>query len=187
MLLVTIMPTALNPINTSIDVLSWTHKKVNGKRKNSQRYSNWQTGVELKIKGKGWLWKKDAGNILDAFILECIALDNFPVPPASLIRITPPTDNTKPLYEAINELLIYCFKKVRELQSKRKRATAREEIVTEVAEVKEDDALGPADKQPRYEDARAVVVMDSVDTPSLYGYQGIVDYYCSKVAPWQER
>ena len=30
-------------------------------------------------------------------------------------------------------------------------------------------------------------VTDSVDTPSLYGHQGIADYYCSKVAPWQER
>ena len=26
-------------------------------------------------------------------------------------------------------------------------------------------------------------VTDSVDTPSLYGRQGIADYYCSKVAP----
>ena len=30
-------------------------------------------------------------------------------------------------------------------------------------------------------------VMDSVDTTSLYGQQGIADYYCSKVASWQER
>ena len=32
-----------------------------------------------------------------------------------------------------------------------------------------------------------ISVTDSVDTPSLYGRQGIADYYCSKVAPWQER
>ena len=114
--------------------------------------------MELKIKAKGWLWKKDAGNTLDAFILECIALDEFPVPAASLIRITPPTDNTKPSHKAVNELLIDCFKKVRELESKRKRATAQEEIAAEAAEAEEDDAPGPAAKKTRYEDGRAVVM-----------------------------
>ena len=158
MLLVTTMSTAPNAINTSIDILGWTHKKVNRKRKNLQRYSNWQTEVELKIKAKGWLWKHDAGNTLDAFILECIALDNFPVPAASLIRITPPTDNTKLSHKAVNELLIDCFKKVHESQSKRKRATAQEEIATEAAEAEKDDAPGPAAKKPRYKDGRAVVM-----------------------------
>ena len=152
------MPTAPNAINTSIDVLGWTHKLINGKRKNSQRYANWRAEVELKIKAKGWLWKKDAGNALDAFILECIALSDFPVPAASLIKIRPPTDNTKPSHKAVNELIIDCFKKVRESQSKRKRATAQEEIAAEAAEAEEADASGPAAKKSRYDAGRAVVM-----------------------------
>ena len=76
--------------------------------------------VELKITAKGWLCKKDVGTVLDAFILECIALSDFPVPAISLIKIRPPTDNTNKLHKAVHELIIDYFKKVRELQSTNK-------------------------------------------------------------------
>jgi len=56
------MPTAANAINNSIDLLGWPHTIVGGgRRKNSSRYGSWRTEVEVKIKGKGWQWKKDAG------------------------------------------------------------------------------------------------------------------------------
>jgi len=49
------MPTPANAINNSIDLLGWPHTIVGGgRRKDSSRYSNWRTEVEVKIKAKGW-------------------------------------------------------------------------------------------------------------------------------------
>ena len=76
--------------------------------------------MELKLKAKAWLWKKDAGNALDAFPLECIALNDFTVPTASLIKIRPRNDNIKPSHKAVNELIIDWFQKVHESQGKGK-------------------------------------------------------------------
>ena len=40
-------------------------------------------------------------------------------------------DDTRPAHKAVNELLIDCFKKVRESQNKRKRNVAQEDIEAE--------------------------------------------------------
>jgi len=57
------MPTTTNAINHFIDLISWLHTiVVEHRRKNSSRYSNCRTEVEVKIKAKGWQWKKDARN-----------------------------------------------------------------------------------------------------------------------------
>ena len=67
------MPTPANALNNSIDLLGWAHTIVGGgRRKNSSRYSNCRTEVEVKIKAKGWQSKKDSGNEYDAFLLECV-------------------------------------------------------------------------------------------------------------------
>ena len=120
------------------------------------------------MKGNGWLWKKDAGNGYDAFVLQCVRLDDFPVSGASRIRRTPKTDDTKPAHKAINELMLDCFKKVRESRNKRKRAAAQEELRAEagnIAKYEEADAGGRQAKRPRYEDRRPLViyVLDPAD------------------------
>ena len=80
------MPTPANAINKSINLLGWPQMFVGrGRRKNSSRYANWRTKVEVKIKAKGWQWKKDAGNEYDVFLMECVRLDDFPSSGASLI------------------------------------------------------------------------------------------------------
>ena len=83
------------------------------------------------MNAKGWLWKKDAANLYDAFIIECISLDDCPISGASLIRRTLQTDETKPTYKALNELMLDCFKKVRESKNKRKRAAAWDDIAAD--------------------------------------------------------
>ena len=91
------MPTPTNAINNSIDLLGWPHTIVGGvRRKNSSRYSNWRTEVEVKIKAKGWQWKKDAGNEYDVFLLECVGLDDLPSSGTSIIR-RPQGEDTKAL------------------------------------------------------------------------------------------
>ena len=105
-------PTAPHAINNSIDTLGWTHTTVGDRCKNSSRYFNWRNEVETLTKGKGWLWKKDAGNQYDAFVLQCVRLDDFPVSGASLIRFTPKTDDTKPAHKAINELMLDCGRSI---------------------------------------------------------------------------
>jgi hypothetical protein len=157
------MPTPPHAINNSIDTLGWPHTTVQGgRRKNSPRYSSWRSEVEQKIRGKGWLWKKDGGNLYDAFVLECIDLDDFPVSGASTIRRTQ-TDDTKPFHKALNELMLDCFKKVRESKNKRKRAIAREEIAA--GSVIESDAEGPEPKRGRHAEGRpvALYVLDPGD------------------------
>ena len=117
------MPTPANAINNSIDLLGWPQTIVGGaRRKNSSLYSNWRTEVEVKIKAKGWQWKKDAG------------LDNFTSSGASIIR-RPQADDTKPAHEALNELMLDCFKKVRESRGKRKRGAARKELPAEAGTI----------------------------------------------------
>lgn len=113
------------------------------------------------MNAKGWLWKKDAANLYDAFIIECISLDDFPISGASLIRRTPQTDETKPAHKALNELMLDCFKKVRESKNKRKRAAAREDIAAdqggEVADAGDNEGPVRA-KRPKYDDGRPIVV-----------------------------
>ena len=157
------MPTPAHAINNSIDTLGWPHTIVQGgRRKNSPRYSNWRNEVEQKIRGKGWLWKKDGGNLYDAFVLECVDLDDFPVSGASTIRRTQ-TDDTKPFHKALNELMLDCFKKVRESKNKRKRAIAQEEIAAEAVIVP--DADGPEPKRGKFDEGRpvALYVLDPGD------------------------
>ena len=113
------------------------------------------------IKGNRWLWKQDAGNRYDAFVLQCVGLEDFSISGASLIRRTHKTDDTKPAHKGINELMLNYFKKVREFQNKHKRAVAQEKLRAEarnIAEDKEADAGGRQAKRPRYEDARPVVI-----------------------------
>lgn len=153
------MPTPAHAINNSIDTLGWPHTIIQGgRRKNSPRYSNWRSEVEQKIRGKGWLWKKDGGNQYDAFVLECVDLDDFPVSGASTIRRTQ-TDDTKPFHKALNELMLDCFKKVRESKNKRKRAIAREEIAAgSAAPVPVPDADDPEPKRARLDEGRPVIL-----------------------------
>lgn len=153
------MPTAPHAINNSIDILGWTHTIIaGGRRKNSQRYTNWRSDVETKIRAKGWLWKKDAGNRYDAFALECAALDDFPVSGGSIIR-RPKTADTEPSHKALNELLLDCFKKIRESQNKRKHAVAREDLEAEANQNQEADVEGLVRaKRPKYDDGRPVVI-----------------------------
>ena len=151
------MPTPENAISNSIDILGWHHTIVDGgRRKNSARYRNWRSEVEEKIKAKGWLWRKDWGKQYDPFLLECVGLPDFPVSAASTIRRNPPTDDTKSSYRALNELMLDCFKKVRESQNKRKRAAAQEDIETGRADRL--DVADPAPKIPTFGAGRPVVI-----------------------------
>jgi len=60
-------------------LLGWPQKIVGGgRRKNSSSYSSGRTEIEVKTKTEGWQWKKDAGNEYDAFLLECVGLEDFP-------------------------------------------------------------------------------------------------------------
>jgi len=173
------MRTTGNAINNSIDLLSWPHTIVGGgRRKNSSRYSNWRTEVEVKIKAKGWQWKKDAGNDYDAFLLECIGLNDFPTTGASGLN-RPQTEDTKPAHKALNELMLDCFKKVRESRSKRKRAAAREELAAKAATVREEEEEGtdtlrrtrPATQGAKDGNGRAIVlyILDPVNEPHHSG------------------
>ena len=143
------MPTVLNAINNAIDTLGWIHTTVGVRRKNSSRCSNWRSEVETLIKANGWLWKTDAGNGYDAFVLQYVGLDDCPVFGASLIRRTPKTDDTKPAYKAINELILNCFKKVRESRNKRKRAVAQEELRAEAGNIAEDEEADASGQQAK--------------------------------------
>jgi hypothetical protein len=120
--------------------------------------------VEVKIKAKGWQWKKDAGNQYDAFLLECVGLEDFPVSGAAIIRRNPKTEDTKPTHKALNELMLDCFKKVRESRNKRRRAAAREELAAEVvtsgggAGADAGSQAGHEIKRSRYEKGKPVVM-----------------------------
>ncbi|RPB22309.1 hypothetical protein L211DRAFT_850629 [Terfezia boudieri ATCC MYA-4762] len=167
------MPTAANAINNSIDLLGWPHTIVGGgKRKNSSRYTTWRNEVEVRIRAKGWQWKKDGGNDYDGFLMECVGLDDFPASGAAVIRWDPKTDDTKPAHKALNELMLDCFKKVRESRGKRKRAAAQEALVAEAGQVEDEegaDAEGRApSKRRRFYDGRPVVIyiLDPEDTVS---------------------
>ena len=150
------MPTAANAINNAVDILGWSHTIIAGRRrKNAQKYSNWRNEVEEKIKGKGWKKKTEAGNQYDAFVLECVDLEDFPVSAASTIR-RPRTNDTEPAHKALNELMLDCFKKVREAKQRRKRNAAQEELAA--GEGGEADEVGPPPKRPRYEQGRPVVI-----------------------------
>ncbi|KAF8437826.1 hypothetical protein BGX38DRAFT_1273856 [Terfezia claveryi] len=72
-------------------------------------------------------------------------LDDFPASGAAVIRRDPQTDDTKPTYKALNELMLDCFKKVRESRGKRKRAAAREELAAGAGQV--EDKKEPTQKR----------------------------------------
>ncbi|KAF8426000.1 hypothetical protein EV426DRAFT_710467 [Tirmania nivea] len=151
------MPTPANAINNSIDLLGWPHTiGGGGRRKNSSRYSSWRTEVEVKIKAKGWQWKKDAGNSYDAFLLECIGQEDFPSSGAAIIRQNPKTDDTKLAHKALNELMLDCFKKVGESRNKWRRAAAREDLATEAG--KDRKRQGSGYRMPTFKAGRPVVI-----------------------------
>lgn len=157
------MPTPANAINNSIDVLGWSHRITGGGgRKNSQKYLNWRSEVETKIRSKGWQWKKDGGTLYDAFVMECVALPEFPVSGASIIRRNLKTEDTKPAHKALNELMLDCFKKVRESQHKRRRALAREELAGEAETIvrggESDMGRLATNKRHRVEGGRPIVM-----------------------------
>jgi len=100
----------------------------------------------VKIKAKGWQWKKDAGNEYNAFLMECVGLDDFPSSGASIIR-RPQTEDTKAAHKALNELMLDCYKKVRESRGKRKRAAAREELAAEGGTIREEEEEADAGRR----------------------------------------
>ncbi|KAF8424471.1 hypothetical protein BGX38DRAFT_1279386 [Terfezia claveryi] len=157
------MPTAANAINNSIDLLGWPHTIVSGgRRKNSSRYTSWRNEVEVRIRAKGWQWKKDRGNDCAAFQMECVGLDDFPASGAAVIRRDLQTDDTKPTHKALNELMLDCFKKVRESHGKRKRAAAREELAAGAGQVEDKEGADAEERAPskrgRFEDRHPVVI-----------------------------
>ena len=99
--------------------------------KDAPKYYNWRSQVEQKIRAKGWLWKKDGRNLYNTFIIESINLADFPVSATTTIKLTPKTDDPKPTHKALNELIMDCFKKVRESKQKRSTAAGQEDIAGE--------------------------------------------------------
>jgi hypothetical protein len=92
------------------------------------------------------------------FLLECIDLADFPVAAKSTIRHTK-TGDMEPSHKALNELMLDCFKKVRESKNKRKRAAAQETIAAGRASMPDvADPEDPAPKRLRLETARPVVM-----------------------------
>ncbi|RPB18877.1 hypothetical protein L211DRAFT_853688 [Terfezia boudieri ATCC MYA-4762] len=94
--------------------------------------------------------------------MECVGLDDFPASGAAVIRQDPKTDDTKPGHKALNELILNCFKKVRESRGKRKRVAAQEALVVEAEQVEDKegaDAEGRApSKRIRFYDGYLVVI-----------------------------
>ena len=85
-------------------------------------------------------------------------LEDFPSSGASVIQ-RKLADDTRPAHKAVNELLIDCFKQVRESQNKRKRNVAQEVIEAEAVGGggEASDVEGPARvKMLRFGDGRAV-------------------------------
>ena len=120
------MPTLPNAINNSVDTLGWSHKVVgpNRRRINSKLYSIWHSEVEAKIKAKGWSWKKDpSANIYAEFLTECIGIGTFPVG-AQMLCSQPKDEANGAYHKALNELMLDCFKKVRESTQTKKHAAA---------------------------------------------------------------
>ena len=72
------------------------------------------------------------------------------------IHLTPHSPNRMAGDKALNELMLDCFKKVRESKNKRKRAMAEEQIVA--GAVIEPDADGPGPKRARFEEGRPVTL-----------------------------
>ena len=154
------MPTPHNAINNSINLLGWPHTVAAEKRKNAAKYSRWRSAIETKITANKWLWKNDTGNGYDAFVIEYVKLKDFPSSGALVIQ-QKLADDTRPAHEAVNELLIDCFKKERESQNKRKRNVAQEDIEAEAmgGRGETSDIEGPARvKRPRFEDGEAIFI-----------------------------
>ncbi|RPB18289.1 hypothetical protein L211DRAFT_854255 [Terfezia boudieri ATCC MYA-4762] len=80
--------------------------------------------------------------------MECVSLDDFPASGAAVIRRDPKTDDTKPAHKALNELMLDCFKKVRESRGKRKRAAAREALVAEAGQVEDEEGADAEGRAP---------------------------------------
>ncbi|KAF8423735.1 hypothetical protein BGX38DRAFT_1304784 [Terfezia claveryi] len=102
--------------------------------------------------------------------MECVGLDDFPASGAAVIHRDSKTDDTKPAYKALIELMLDCFKKIRESHGKRKSAAAREELVAKAGQVEDEegtDAEGRASsKRGRFHSGRPVVIyiLDPEDT-----------------------
>jgi len=90
--------------------------------------------------------------------MECVRLADFPCSGAATLRRSPPTGDTKPSYKALNELMLDCFKKVRESRNKGRRAAAREDIAAEVEEADVQDLPKAGSKRARLEAGRPVVM-----------------------------
>ena len=123
---------------------------------NSVKYTNWRAAVDDLIKGKGWNWKRDAGDGWNTFIQECIELQDFPVGAKGILS-RPSTEETKGHYNAINELLLDCLKKRREAVASRKRAAAKEELEEELAGDSIQSDAGsqePAHKRVKYTEGK---------------------------------
>ena len=87
-------------------------------------------------------------------------LEDFPSSGVSVIQ-RKLADDTRLAHKAVNELLIDCFKNVRESQNKWKRNVAQEDIEAEAVGGggEASDIEGPARvKRPRFEDGRAVFI-----------------------------
>jgi len=112
----------------------------------------------VKIKAKGWQWKKDSGLEHNAFLMECVRVADFPSSGAATLRRSLPTGDTRTSYKALKELMLDCFKKVRESRNKRRRAAAREDMATEAEEANVEDPLKAGNKRVRLETSRPVVL-----------------------------
>ncbi|KAF8422129.1 hypothetical protein BGX38DRAFT_1279902 [Terfezia claveryi] len=94
--------------------------------------------------------------------MKCVSLDDFPASGAAVIRRDPQTDDMKPAYKALNELILDCFKKVRESRGKRKRAAAQEEVMAWAGQVEDKEGADMEERAPskrgRFEDGHPVVI-----------------------------
>ena len=155
------MPTPRNAINNAVDTLGWNHKKVGTRRVNSKVYTYWRSEVEDMIKAKGWSSKKEPGAKTYAeFLSQCIELKSFPVGARTLCG-QDESDTNRAHQKALNELMLDCFKKVRESAQSKKRAVAQEELDAEpddpVAEGSADSGRRRAKRQ-KYDEGHAVVM-----------------------------
>ena len=78
-----------------------------------------------------------------------------------MIRREPQTKDTERAHKALNELMLDCFKKVRESENKRRKAVAREELAGEEGSggnLKSDDESRPTKKGERVEAGKPLLM-----------------------------
>ena len=78
-----------------------------------------------------------------------------------MIRREPQTKDTERAHKALNELILDCFKKVREFENKRRRAVAREELSGEEqsgGDLKSDEESQPTKKKQRVQAGKPLVM-----------------------------